>query len=327
MKQFLKEPKMLKEAKAQSKSHNIWIEILIFLLVLLIVMIAESVIGVIVGTPIMMSNRQISEYIRDVAITVSQGGSINMAEYVSGIMSMLPDSFIIATLFSTAVMIAGAIIYCRFIERRKPSTMGYRKKGLIPEYLVGLVLGTLLFGLAVLICCFTGAAQFNGISPQFSIAIIVFYFLGYIVQGMSEEVMFRGYFMVSVSRRYPIAIAVAVSSIAFSLAHLANTGITLLALVNITLCGVLFGLYIIKRGNIWGAAAMHTAWNFAEGNLFGTSVSGMTVKNSIFSISMSDKLSIINGGKFGPEGGLAVTVIMVTAIVALLFMNSNKNEI
>lgn len=323
---FIGRPKMLKEAREQSESHNIVIEILIFFAVFACVTIVESMVTAVFGSIILFNNPAFAEAVNDTVIQILNGTDVDFGSIVSKILDNSPESYLIITLFSTALAIVGAIIYCRFIEKRKVSTMGFRKKGFAFEYLFGFIAGTLLFSLAILFCCLVGAAEFSGVSAEFSIAIIVAYFFGYMVQGMSEEVVFRGYLMVSASRRYHAAVGVAVSSVMFSLAHLSNGGVTPLALINIALCGVLFGLYILKRGNIWGAAAMHTAWNFAEGNLFGTGVSGLPVKNSVFAVEMSENMPLINGGKFGPEGGLAVTLTMLIGITLVIFMKSNKYE-
>ncbi len=323
---FIGRPKMLKEAREQSKSHNIVIEILIFFAVFACVSIVESLILAVFGSIILFRNPAFIDTVNDAVAQILSGGDVDFGSVMSAVLANAPESYMIVTLFSTALAIAGVIIYCRFIEKRKVSTMGFRKKGFALEYLFGLLAGTLLFGFVMLFCCLMGAAKFTGISAKFSIGIVIAYFFGYMVQGMSEEVMFRGYLMVSASRRYHAAVGVTVSSVLFSLAHISNGGVTPLALINIALCGALFGLYILKRGNIWGAAAMHTAWNFAEGNLFGTGVSGLPVKNSVFAVEMSENMPLINGGSFGPEGGLGVTLAMLIGITIVIFMKSNKYE-
>ena len=57
--------------------------------------------------------------------------------------------------------------------------------------------------------------------------------------------------------------------------HLANSGITVLAFLNLTLFGVFASVYFIKRGNIWGIGALHSIWNFVQGNFYGIRVSGI----------------------------------------------------
>ena len=104
----------------------------------------------------------------------------------------------------------------------------------------------------------------------------------------------------------------------FAALHLLNTGIGVLAFVNLVLFGVFASLYFIKRGNIWGIGALHSIWNLVQGNFWGLRVSGMTTECSVFRSTMMEGKSVINGGAFGPEGGLAVTVILLAGVCLLL---------
>ena len=89
-------------------------------------------------------------------------------------------------------------------------------------------------------------------------------------------------------------------------------------MVNLTLFGVFASVYFIKRGSIWGIAAIHSIWNFVQGNLYGIKVSGTESSCSVFSSVSAEGKTLINGGDFGLEGGLAVTVVLVIGILFLL---------
>ena len=87
---------------------------------------------------------------------------------------------------------------------------------------------------------------------------------------------------------------------------------------NLTLFGVFASLYFIKRGSIWGIGAFHSIWNLVQGNFWGLRVSGGATECSVFRTTMVEGRDIINGGAFGPEGGLAVTVVLLAGICVLL---------
>lgn len=77
-----------------------------------------------------------------------------------------------------------------------------------------------------------------------------------------------------------------------------------------------------------GAAAIHSAWNFVQGNVFGVSVSGTGSAPSLLGTVLSDAGTIWNGGAFGLEGGLCVTVVTLLAIAAVIFLlPTNKDEV
>lgn len=83
----------------------------------------------------------------------------------------------------------------------------------------------------------------------------------------------------------------------------------------------MFGLYVIKTNDLWGACGMHSAWNFAQGNLFGFEVSGLNVSvGSLFDFNLNGN-SLISGGVFGPEAGLASTIILIIGIAFILLLD------
>ena len=88
----------------------------------------------------------------------------------------------------------------------------------------------------------------------------------------------------------------------------------MLAYINLFLCGLLFGLLFVESGSIWMVAALHSGWNFLQGNIFGISVSGTAKSSSVFDSSFADGWSFMNGGDFGLEGGLAVTIVLAVGI-------------
>jgi membrane protease YdiL (CAAX protease family) len=231
---------------------------------------------------------------------------------------------ILVSLFSTLGMIVVVIVYCRFIERRKLPTLGLGKGRVIRHYLGGLVLGSLMFALAVALCYLTGTLDFGGVSADIPWGFLLLFLLGFVFQGMSEELLCRGYFLVSLARRQRLPIALIISSAFFSLLHCLNPGVTPLAFLNLFLFGAFAGLYFIKSGNIWGVAALHSAWNFVQGPLFGIPVSGSVGYPTLFNFSPNETGSLINGGAFGLEGGLAVSFVLVLGIVVFLCLRPRK---
>lgn len=301
-------PEFVQEARNSRKGKRLWLEIIIFIAVFFAATTLESIPSVV---HIFISIFSSNEYLA----IISSGNTSKFMEMLNS-----NDLYTIVSLFSTIIMTGTVIIYCRFIEKRKLRTMGFIKKDLLKEYAAGLVIGALIFSFAVLICTASGTLAFNGISPDFAAGTIILFLLSYMVQGMSEEVLCRGYFMVSVSRKSSLVAAVIANSVVFACLHLLNPGISVLAFINLVLFGVFASLYMLRRGSIWGAAAIHSSWNFAQGNLFGISVSGTGRTTSILSSALSSSGSLINGGAFGLEGGLAVTIVLLAGIASVMFV-------
>lgn len=229
------------------------------------------------------------------------------------------DAVNLASLFCTVFCIIATIIFCTKIEKRSVRSLGFRGKTPVTEYLLGLVFGAAMFAAVWGICLVTGTVDCRGISTNIS-PLIALFFLGFLVQGMSEEVFSRGFMMQSLSIRYAGIVAVVINAVFFAAMHLGNNEVSFLAIFNIFLFGVFASLYMWKRGNIWGIAAFHSAWNFTQGNLLGVRVSGGNFGPSVLETVSDPSGALINGGGFGMEGGLACTLVFVAGIVFLLFM-------
>ena len=240
---------------------------------------------------------------------------------LSSLFGVAPAPLSPTDLYSTAVIIAAVLLYCRFFEGRSYTSLGFIKHRAAVEYAAGLLVGLIMFGAVVLACFAFGGYRFSLSGDVGKIIPSVLLFLGgFIVQGMAEEVLCRSYLLNSLAARQKPPVAIGVNAVAFSLLHLGNSSITPIALINIALFGIFAGIYFWRRGSIWGVAAIHTAWNFAEGNIFGINISGVAPQVSVFRATHDSTLSIINGGDFGAEGGLAVTVVLLISTVCVCFI-------
>lgn len=301
-------PKMFSEAENVKTSPKLIIQLLIFILVFGIIYLAEGI-----GSAILVIPRIVSELLKDGTTTINFQQSY---ELTSSLMSdwkvMIPT--LIVTIFGTIL----SIVYCRFIERRPLCSMGMRKRKAVPHYLRGILTGLALMSIITGITLITGATDIK-VASDINISIILLYFLGFFIQGMSEEFIFRGYLMNSIGGNHSPATAIAVSSIAFACVHLANPGIGVLAFLNLVLFGVFAGLYMICFDDIWGVCAIHSVWNFTQGNIFGISVSGTgNIDTVLATTAVSDK-AWLTGGEFGIEGSIFTTIVLIIASAAVIF--------
>lgn len=222
------------------------------------------------------------------------------------------------SLFLTAGLILIPILYCTVLERRSLESLGFIRRNAFLEYAAGLVVGFVMLSLSLGICLVTRSASVtkNGSDPLLTLA----FFFGYMVQGMSEEVFCRGYLLQTLSIRNKPWFAILTSSLFFAALHLLNNGITVLAFINLFLFGVFAAVYLWRRGSIWGIAAVHCIWNYTQGNLYGIPVSGTNSGPSLLTTEFVPSCSLLNGGAFGLEGGLAVTAVLVLFTGILLFL-------
>lgn len=227
-------------------------------------------------------------------------------------------------LYCTALATIIVLLFCRIVEGRKLRTIGFKAKGGLVQYLIGLAAGFVMFSVVVGIAWAMGGLRFEGM-PGFTLLPLLIVLVGYGLQGMSEEVLCRGYLMTTVMHDQPVWAAVAVNSIIFGLLHGANNGFSWLAFVNLVLTAVMFSLYVLRTDNLWGACAVHSIWNFVQGNFYGLPVSGIDSGDSVFRMSLQGS-TLANGGAFGLEASLATTIVMTVVILLLLFVPGPRKK-
>lgn len=304
-------PKMFEEASKSHASKKLPIIILIFILVFIIIMILESIVPGIVSIKPMLDEINSGGYLDD-PFSFTMEKSMELATKVASAPAVM-----ISSLFATIFGTIASLIYCRCIEMRPVRSMGARKQKLVPHYLQGLLIGIILMTVVTLLSVLLGINSIK-LCSSINFGLIALYFLGFFVQGMSEEFIFRGYFMNSIGAGSSALLAVGISSVAFALAHTTNPGFGILPFINLVLFGVFAGLYMILFDDIWGACAIHSIWNFTQGNFYGISVSGSSDTESVFRTTAKTSHAILSGGDFGIEGSIITTVVLLAA-TALVF--------
>ncbi len=303
---FQKKPQILVEAQKARFMPSFGIQILIFIALFIITNIAQSI-------PIVMIT-----FFQTFTAVMNQEISPYDTQGVMEFTMNLQNGSILPSLFVTGIATVLYIVYCRFIEKRSLYSMGFNRKNALGQYFSGLLVGFVMFGACVVISWASGSLQFGGFTLGSGFGLLLCFFIGFVIQGMSEEVILRGYFMMSVAGKNSILLAVISNSVIFAILHLLNPGVTVLSVANLILFGLFASVYTLKMNNIWGICAIHSIWNFAQGNLFGIKVSGMDAGVSVLSFVPAGASTLINGGDFGLEGGLAVTIVLVLSTLIVL---------
>lgn len=313
-----KRPDMVHEA-AKTGGKNVFVEILMFLGVYFVLQIFMMV--PILGVEVVMLAMH-----PDFMKVSASGDLAAMLAIEQEILSS--EGMMVVQLFATALMIAVPMLFCKLIQKRKMRTLGFKKAGMWKEYGMGLLIGFAMMTVIVLVGAVTGALriEFNsGLLSAAGLGMLFLLFVGFLIQGMSEEVFCRSYFLVSIARKKGnVWLGIIVNALAFGALHLGNPGITALSLVNLVLFGIFASIYFVKRGSIWGIAAIHSIWNFAQGNIYGILVSGMNFGTTVFKSTINEEMTLINGGSFGLEGGILTTIVLTVAIV-LALMSKQKD--
>ncbi len=189
------------------------------------------------------------------------------------------------------------------------------KKHAFSGFIKGSVIGFLL-----IVAC-VGLALLNNnvvLAPGKPDPIIVLgYFAFYIFVAVFEEFFFRTFPLLVFAERYPLILTMIIVNALFGLAHIGNDGFNWLAMVNITLAGILFSIFTLQKWNISWAIGIHFGWNFTQGTILGYKVSGINSPGVFTAKPIGE--TYFSGGKFGIESSVFCTLVMLIVIAFLLY--------
>jgi len=218
-----------------------------------------------------------------------------------------------------AALIAGWLLLLA-LDRRPLGALGYAADPAAPrDAAVGLGLGAAAIGLAGGVLAVAGSARWvadAGSVPEY-VASLAGAFAFFAVAAAAEEALFRGYGFQALVQGIGAWPAVLLSSAAFALAHAKNPAVDGVALANIFAAGVMLGWAYLRTRSLWFCTALHLGWNWAMSAVLEFPVSGLRRDVPLY-----DQLSVgprwFTGGDFGPEGGVAATVVIVLLTLLLL---------
>ncbi|MGX7108971.1 CPBP family intramembrane glutamic endopeptidase [Facklamia miroungae] len=226
-------------------------------------------------------------------------------------------------LYVTILTIIVTILLAKWFQGRKLNSFGFYKEALFKKYSLGILIATGLMVVIYLANLMMGSIV-TQLNPQASWIAFIILLIGFMIQGMSEEILLRGYVMNGLATAWGVPAAILLNSIIFSFMHYSNPGITNLALVNIALAGIFFSLLFYITDNMWLTGAAHSFWNFMMGVVFGVQVSGLNLPGTLFITQAKPNATLINGGDFGFEGGIVVTIILIIASIYLVYLVSKR---
>lgn len=227
---------------------------------------------------------------------------------------------LIQELATIPAALAAGVWALRTFDHLPSKTLGVMPEGRwLKQLCAGLLAGLGLIALGILALWAGGGAhiQWHGLqSPVLLVMGVSAAFL--LIVGVAEETVFRGYMFQTLLRGAGPLPAIALTSLLFAFVHMANPDWSLLALTNIFLAGVLFCMLYLRTGSLWMPIGLHTGWNLAQ-LLFNTPISGNSIGYPTPFTTTFTAHRLISGGDFGLEGGLVVSILLLTAIAVATY--------
>lgn len=211
-----------------------------------------------------------------------------------------------------------AIAYVMLWEDLRPSHIGVCSRPwqvCIRNFVVGYGLGTIIMSVAAIVAILLGGYVLADNFQQVRAGNLILMALIYVFQAFGEETLYRGAGLLCMSRKTSPVAALVASSVIFSLHHHANPGYGPIAFVNILLLGVLCGVSVFATSQVWMATAIHAAWNFVQGNIYGVNVTGSVADatDRLLTCTAND-MPLVTGGQMGLEGSLVATAVLLASI-------------
>lgn len=265
--------------------------------------------------------------LRIVAAIVAVFGTNFLGLFVFNILSSNLGNGLFANFLGVVAQIATFIAGLAFaakVEGKQMQDYGIIWSKTDPRNMAtGLALGIVTFILVSAPIYFTGAYKLNNTSyswKKIMIQLVVFIGVGFI-----EEYFCRGFLQHQLLRFGPY-VALIATAIIFSLLHLSNPGMTLMAFVNLVLAACFMGSVMYAFNSIHAAIGVHITWNWVQGSIFGIPVSG-TTSSGYFLTTVVGKNDLVTGGRFGAEASISCTAVLLILTVVLLFIAKRNGNL
>lgn len=210
----------------------------------------------------------------------------------------------------------------RLAEKRKASEIALRP--MLPQLSLGLLTGVAMFAAVMGIMGVFGFYDIHAVGPAPAWTPL----RKAIQAGVVEELMMRAVLLRLLWRAFGPWAAFALSSAVFGFSHLGNPNATVFAAICIALeAGVMLGAFYALTGRIWVSIGTHMAWNFTQGYLFGTAVSGTALGPAIAQSSPNAAVAEwLTGGAFGPEASLPGLLVCLAVGLVVVWMAWRRGQ-
>ena len=189
-------------------------------------------------------------------------------------------------------------------------------RGWLRDTLLGLLVGAASVCVAALIGRLFGGYSLS-LPESFNAAALArtsaFSAAVFALGSAAEEMLFRGYPLQTLMRSWPIPLALVLSSVTFALVHMDNPNVARgFTFANTLLAGAWLAVAYWRTRSLWFPFAVHLGWNWVQGAVLGSPVSGITRLTPDPLLRFSDAgPHWIGGGAYGIEGGAACTLALV----------------
>jgi membrane protease YdiL (CAAX protease family) len=273
----------------------------------------ENTLGMATNRPTVASRLMANPLVRIVLGIVLTFAAVPLTMIIASQLVAKPYCIVWPQLLAAVLVWFGYRFYVRRIEKRQPTELAM--PGMARELGTGLLLGAGLVALTFAVLAALGAYKFGGVNALSIMMLVPLAEL--VLVGMAEEMMFRGVIFGVTERSLGSKCAIVISALVFSLAHLPNEGVSVLAIAVIAAYGVMQAALYMKTRRLWVCIGTHIAWNYCVSEVFSSTVSGHAAAGGLLRGELVGN-PMLTGGVFGVEGSLIALLLIAAAAVLWL---------
>jgi len=221
---------------------------------------------------------------------------------------------------SIAALIMARIEHRKYGEYGLPARSAFRK-----DFWIGTLIGFLAIS-----GCLLGIFAFHGfhltglaIHGSTIVSATAAWGATFVLVGLAEEFCFRGYLQFTLTTGMGFWPSAILLSTLFGAAHMGNPGETKFGLFSVVLFGLLFCLFLRRRGNLWWAVGFHAGWDWGQTFFYGVPDSGIAPYHNLLG-STFDGPQWLTGGSVGPEASVFTPIVL--GVVAIVFASNYREN-
>ena len=173
------------------------------------------------------------------------------------------SQYAVIQIASLLASVLPALFVLKYCDSRPFSDLGLSIRGRWKDFLYGLLVAVLLYGIGFGLSLVLGEVRimgvhlsFTNLAGSFGVCILV---------ALTEEIMIRGYVLGRLLRtRLNKFLSLLISSVLFSLMHLFNPNVAFLPMLNLVLAGCLLGAAFLYTRNLWFPISLRSEEHTSE---------------------------------------------------------------
>jgi uncharacterized protein len=228
---------------------------------------------------------------------------------------------IAGTVFAILVCVIYIVLYSRY-EKRTVTELSLRH---LFNYLTGgILLGLGLASAIILIQYLTHTISVTATRPFLPLLPTLW---NTFVNSTIAEVLIIGIFFRITEEWLGSWLALLTLAVLFVILHITAPGATLISAIAVSMhAALLLGSAYIYTRSLWVPVAIHFAWDFSFAGLYGASINGYTMDNSLLGTRTTGS-DLLVGGYFGPEGSIQAALLCLFTGIIFLNLCRRQNKI